>query len=94
VRKSIVSQTITLDIDILLFDELCGVFHGIHLPRPEIKDNAYVLWPLAEIAGFMKLPGDTQTLSAMWAGYRKETQKLWPVAFNWAGVGLPHIIDL
>lgn len=84
----------TLDIDILLYDELCGVFHGIHLPRPEIKENAYVLWPLSEIAGSLVLPGDAVTLSALWSGYEKELQKLWPVDFAWGDIELPRMIDL
>ena len=82
----------TLDIDILLYDQCCGDFHGIRLPRPEIKDNAYVLWPLSEIAGSVVLPGDAMTLSERWSNYDKESQKLWPVEFAWGDVVLPRTV--
>ena len=38
---------LTLDIDMLLFDDRVGDFEGLVLPRAEILHNAYVLWPLA-----------------------------------------------
>ena len=39
-----------LDIDVLLYGELVGNFHGLLLPRAEILKNAFVLWPLALLA--------------------------------------------
>lgn len=41
----------TLDIDILLYDDVCGEFDGIELPRSEILEYAHVLLPLCELAG-------------------------------------------
>lgn len=41
----------TLDLDILLFDDIEGVVDGVELPRDEILEHAHVLKPLAEIAG-------------------------------------------
>ena len=41
---------ISLDIDILLYGELSGWHGGVQLPRPEINHNAYVLWPLTQLA--------------------------------------------
>lgn len=40
----------TLDIDILTYDNYTGCIEGVVLPRDEILYNAFVLWPLAEIA--------------------------------------------
>ena len=41
----------TLDIDLLTVDDLTGWHHGVELPRGEILENAYVLQPLADLAG-------------------------------------------
>jgi len=84
----------SLDIDILLFDSLKGIFHGIQLPRAEITENAYVLWPLSEVAGQICLPGNSSNLSELWAQYDKDKQKLWPIEFPWREVNLPLITGL
>ena len=75
----------TLDIDILLFDDLQGSFSGVELPRGEILENAFVLWPLAEIAGEMIHPTAQQTIHELWAAYDKNKQALAPVVFDWHG---------
>jgi 2-amino-4-hydroxy-6-hydroxymethyldihydropteridine diphosphokinase len=56
----------TLDIDIVLFDQLCmdGAGH-LRLPRPELR-HAFVLRPLAEIAPGIVVPGSGRTLGALW----------------------------
>jgi 2-amino-4-hydroxy-6-hydroxymethyldihydropteridine diphosphokinase len=80
----------TLDIDILLFDDLCGEFDGIRLPRPEIVENAYVLWPLAEIAGDLVLPGTHSRIAELWKEFDKLKQRLQPVSFLWRTQSLPN----
>ena len=75
----------TLDIDILTFGELQGTHHGIVLPRPEITENAYVLWPMSEICPERTDPQSGQTYAALWAGYDRNRQQLWPVNFRWQG---------
>lgn len=72
----------TLDIDILTFDDACGVVDGIELPRDEVTKNAFVLQPLAEIAPAECHAGLGVTFADLWADYR-EPQKLWPVEFVW-----------
>jgi 2-amino-4-hydroxy-6-hydroxymethyldihydropteridine diphosphokinase len=81
----------TLDIDILLFDDLWGDFDGIQLPRPEITENAYVLWPLAEIAGELVLPGTQLRIAELWDGFDKLKQRLKPVSFTWGTCRLPNL---
>lgn len=72
----------TLDIDLLLYDDV--VCHTpVVLPRAEIVTNAFVLWPLAEIAPDLVHPLQQKTYAAMWDEYDKASQKLWPVAFEW-----------
>ncbi len=73
----------TLDIDILAYGDLHGVFAGIVLPREEIVDNAYVLWPLSEILGEAKHAPTGKTYAQLWAEYDRDRQKLWPVEFSW-----------
>lgn len=56
----------TLDIDILTYDNLQGLHHGVQLPRPEISYNAYVLRPLTELVPEMLLPGSDTRLADLW----------------------------
>lgn len=69
----------TLDIDILLVDDLVGEFEGITLPRDEILKNAFVLLPLSEIAPELIHPEAGETYASLWKAYDKEKQKLWKV---------------
>ncbi len=57
----------TLDIDIVLYDDLVmsGAGH-LELPRPELK-HAFVLKPLADIAPEVVHPISGKTLAALWA---------------------------
>ncbi len=67
----------TLDIDILLFgDRICE--SPIGLPRGEILENAYVLWPLSIIAAKRKHPVTGLTFEQQWKAYESE-QNLWQV---------------
>ncbi|HJN52634.1 MAG: 2-amino-4-hydroxy-6-hydroxymethyldihydropteridine diphosphokinase [Pseudomonadales bacterium] len=81
----------TLDIDILLYDDRVGDFEKIRLPRPEITENAYVLWPLAEIACDLKLPGSHRRFGDLWSAYDKTKQQLTPIRFSWQGNVLPMV---
>lgn len=79
----------TLDIDVLLYDDLVGEHDGILLPRPEITENAFVLCPLAEIAPELEHPLLKQDYRSLWQSYQRD-QKLWPVDFDWAGRRISH----
>lgn len=72
----------TLDLDILTYDDWVGDFDGIRLPRPEILTNAFVLRPLADLAGEARHPETGRTFGSHWEAYRSD-QRLWPVAFSW-----------
>ena len=57
----------TLDIDIVLFDDLVLSGAGnLRLPRPELR-HAFVLKPLCDIAPDVAVPGDGRTLATLWA---------------------------
>ncbi len=75
----------TLDIDVLLYGDKAGVFSGIELPRPEITENAFVLWPLSQLSEGQQHPSLKQSYKQLWDSYNKETQNLWPVDFEWHG---------
>lgn len=68
----------TLDVDILTFDDWVGEFSGIRLPRPEILENAFVLRPLAELAGQRLHPQTGRSYASHWQAYDR-SQRLWPV---------------
>ena len=57
----------TLDIDILLFDDLVINSEQLILPRTEILRFAHVLKPLADIAPDLKHPIKGQTFAELWA---------------------------
>lgn len=73
----------TLDIDLLTYDELVTNDNGLQLPREEITRNAFVLWPLAEIAAEEIHPVLQQSYGELWEAFDKEQQSLWPVGFQW-----------
>lgn len=75
----------SLDIDILLYGKLRGDFGGIELPRPEITENAFVLWPLSQVAGTLRDPLSGRSYRELWEAYAKDRQRLWPVDFDWHG---------
>ncbi|CBL46344.1 7,8-dihydro-6-hydroxymethylpterin-pyrophosphokinase [gamma proteobacterium HdN1] len=59
----------TLDIDILTYDDRVGIFDGVHLPRAEILENAYVLWPLACLVPNHLHPLAQRSYADLWSHY-------------------------
>lgn len=47
----------TLDLDVLLYDELQLNEHGLTIPHPQMHRRAFVLQPLLEIAPDISIPG-------------------------------------
>lgn len=70
----------TLDIDILTYGDVVGDIEGVCLPRGEILENAFVLWPLACLAPDNKHPQVQISYQQLWEAYDKSRQKLLPVA--------------
>jgi 2-amino-4-hydroxy-6-hydroxymethyldihydropteridine diphosphokinase len=73
----------TLDLDLLLYDELVVKEEDFELPRGEITHNAFVLWPLAEIAPEIMHPVDKTSIADLWDKFDKTAQKLWPITLDW-----------
>lgn len=78
----------TLDVDILTYDALIGKIDGVTLPRDEITENAFVLWPLAELAPKSRHPVLAETYQQLWLDYDKKKQSLNSVPFIWRGKDL------
>jgi len=52
----------TLDLDLLLYGDSVIDEPGLTVPHPRIAERAFVLEPLAEIAGDERVPGDGRTV--------------------------------
>lgn len=65
----------TLDLDILLFDDLQLDEPGLHVPHPRMHERAFVLLPLAEIAPYAILPGHGNVDEAL-AGVVRDSVRL------------------
>ena len=72
----------TVDLDLLLYDDLILKEDGLELPRDEITKNAFVLLPLEEIAPQLIHPMSGNTMCDHWMNFDKESQKLWTIDFN------------
>ena len=72
----------TLDLDLLLYDNVVCQ-QPVELPRGEILHNAFVLWPLSELAGDLLHPAVKLSYETLWAQFDKSSQQLWPVNFVW-----------
>lgn len=84
----------TIDIDVLVYGNKCGSFAGVELPRQEIIENAFVLWPLSQIAAQKKHPVLKESYKTLWEKYDKSTQNLWPIDFEWHGRKISEKITL
>ncbi|MFC1748134.1 2-amino-4-hydroxy-6-hydroxymethyldihydropteridine diphosphokinase [Pseudomonadota bacterium] len=73
----------TIDLDLLLYNDLVCNGGGLNIPRDEIESNAFVLWPLAEIAPDLIHPVTKLSIGLMWQQFDKESQQLWPINMDW-----------
>ena len=72
----------TLDIDLLLYDDIISEAACV-LPRPEIYKNAFVLKPLADIAADKIDPLKGNNYQSMWGTFEKNNQQeLWVIPFK------------
>ena len=74
----------TLDLDLLLYDDLVIDDGKLQIPRDEITKNAFVLAPLADVAPDLRHPLVRLSYGELWQRFDKTTQVLWAVDFQWA----------
>ena len=72
----------TLDLDLLLYDDLIINQDKLQIPRDEILLRAFVLWPMAEVAPDLLHPEVNKTYAELWAEFDKEKEKLEPIEFD------------
>ncbi len=90
-RDAVKFSSRTLDIDILTYDDFVGGFEGGSLPRGEITENAFVLWPLAELEPQRRHPQLNISYGQLWQQFDRSQQALWPVSFIWRGRQLSNL---
>jgi 2-amino-4-hydroxy-6-hydroxymethyldihydropteridine diphosphokinase len=78
----------SLDIDLLLYDELVTEEEELQLPRNEIVKYAFVLKPLAEIDAARMHPVLKRSMGDLWSEYQRqhEPAEMWPVELEMRGV--------
>lgn len=68
----------TLDVDILLFDDVSLDGEELTIPHPRMRERAFVLAPLAEIAPDLVLPwGETPGKALTHIRHRIEERRIW-----------------
>lgn len=72
----------TLDIDLLLYDDLVLHEDGIQIPRDDLTQYAFVLKPLSEIAPKCTHPALKKTVSELWNEFKVDSDVMWPVDMN------------
>ena len=65
-----------LDLDLLLYNDLVAAQDALQLPRPDIEEYAFVLRPLAELAGDLRHPVSGKTYARLWAEFDQSRQPL------------------
>ena len=71
----------TLDLDLLLYDDLVINEGKLVLPRADITRYAFVLGPLAEIAGTRRHPVSGERYADMWSAFDHSQQPLQRIAW-------------
>ena len=72
----------TLDLDLLLYDDLVCAEEGLEIPREDVVKFAFVLLPLSEMAGELLHPLLAQSYTVLWQNFDQSDQQLWPVELD------------
>jgi 2-amino-4-hydroxy-6-hydroxymethyldihydropteridine diphosphokinase len=73
----------TLDLDLVLYDDFISQDAELEIPRDEITRYAFVLEPLAEIAGGLEHPVLNTSYTALWQAFNKATLAQKRINFDW-----------
>ena len=69
----------TLDLDLLLYGNLVTQEDNLRLPRGDVLEYAFVLKPLAELAGDLVHPVVKRSYRDLWSSFDRPGQRLWQV---------------
>lgn len=72
----------TLDLDLLLYNDLVRHDSEVDVPREDISKYAFVLCPLAEIAGELRHPETGESFADMWESFDKHGQEICRINFE------------
>jgi len=72
----------TLDLDLLLYGDLVIKEENIQLPRDDVIEYAFVLQPLAELAGDQLHPEIKRSYRDLWNAFDRNGQILWQIDFD------------
>jgi 2-amino-4-hydroxy-6-hydroxymethyldihydropteridine diphosphokinase len=73
----------SMDLDVLLYGDAVGEFPGAILPRPDLLRRAYMLGPLAELAGEVVHPSAGKTIGALWRDFDRGAHPLHRLQLTW-----------
>lgn len=73
----------TLDLDLILYDDYISEDPDLEVPRSEITRYAFVLEPLAEIAGHLKHPLLNVRYDELWRDFDKQDLIQQRIDFSW-----------
>lgn len=59
----------TMDLDILMYDQVVSDEPGLLLPRPDLLRRAFMLKPLADLAPQLRHPTQQRTIGELWAEF-------------------------
>ncbi len=74
----------TLDLDLLLYDDLIINDGRLQIPRDEIQSYAFVLEPLAEVAPTLRHPVNGLSYAELWDRFDKSDLKQHKILPSWA----------
>ena len=72
----------TLDLDLLLYGEETGRWHGATLPHPDLATRAWVLGPLAALAPRLRHPASGEAMEELWRRFDRAAHPLTPVSLG------------
>jgi 2-amino-4-hydroxy-6-hydroxymethyldihydropteridine diphosphokinase len=62
----------SMDLDILMYDQLVSDAPGLVLPRPDLLRRAFMLKPLADLAPHLLHPTQHRTIGELWAQFPQD----------------------